>query len=360
MSVQRSPASVNFELLPEPVRRSPSNHYPVRANLGLLPEPERSRPSFITNAVVNTAILDLVMYVGMTAKRVIEAHKFDQVELIFPKTRLPEPLRVKVLPTPKVDTPKIHEVKLDKPKINMPRIEKSPDLKPLQMEAKSALPTTKEAKPSIILAPQPKTALTPAAPAQVPQAKPSTAAVHLGKTLGVTPNPNVIRPATAAAIGNPYGGMEGPVVAPRGVVGSTGIGNGTRTGSNADTVGKVASAGIPGRTGKTTTASYSAGKVASAGIPTMQTTVAPASAVTFVPNSTNLEVIFKPPVPYASEARELHVQENVALRVRFTATGQMLVHEVLHGLGHGLDEERVGWRSRFDSIRPPATARRST
>ena len=141
---------------------------------------------------------------------------------------------MKMPPPPKVvETPKLPEVKLDAPKINMPKIEKKPDLKPVQMEAKTVLPTVKAAKPSIILAPQPKAALTAAAPAQVPQAKPSTAPVHLGETFGVTPNPNATRPATVAAIGNPYGGMEGPAVAPRGVVGSAGIGNGTKAGSNA-------------------------------------------------------------------------------------------------------------------------------
>jgi hypothetical protein len=77
-------------------------------------------------------------------------------------------------------------------------------------------------------------------PAQNASVKPSTAPVHLGDTFGVTPNPNATRPATVAAIGNPYGGMQGPAVAPHGVVGSTGIGNGLKSGSNAGMVGKVA------------------------------------------------------------------------------------------------------------------------
>ena len=47
-------------------------------------------------------------------------------------------------------------------------------------------------------------------PAQNNKVKPSTAPVHLGQTFGVTPNPNATRPATIAAIGNPYGGNEGP------------------------------------------------------------------------------------------------------------------------------------------------------
>ena len=43
--------------------------------------------------------------------------------------------------------------------------------------------------------------------------------------------------------------MQGPAVAPHGVVGSTGIGNGLSSGSNSGVVGKVASAGIPGSHG---------------------------------------------------------------------------------------------------------------
>jgi TonB family protein len=320
----------------------------VRANFGLLPEPERSPASFISSAAVNLTILGVALYIGMTARHVIQAHRYEQTELIFPTTPPPPPLKMKMPPPPKVvETPKLPEVKLDAPKINMPKIEKKPDLKPVQMEAKTTIPTVKQAKPSIILAPQPKAALTAAAPAQVPQAKPSTAPVHLGETFGVTPNPNATRPATVAAIGNPYGGMEGPAVAPKGVVGSAGIGNGTKAGSNAGTVGKVASAGIPAGTG--TAAGYTGGKVASASIPAMQAAAAPAPAVVATPKTTNLEVISKPPVQYTTEARALRVQGDVVLRVTFTATGQVQVQSVIHSLGHGLDEEarRVAALIRF-------------
>ncbi len=347
MSVNRYPVRANFNLPVEPNRPTPINRPPVRANFGLLPEPEKSPASFVTSAVVNLTILALAFYVGMTAKHVIQQHKYEQTELIFPTTPPPPPMKMKMPPPPKVETPKLPEVKLDAPKINMPKVEPKPDLKPVQMEAKTALPVVKAARPAIILAPQPKAALTAAAPAQVAQAKPSTAPVHFGETFGVTPNPNATRPATVAAIGNPYGGMTGPAVAPRGVVGSAGIGDGVKSGSNAGTVGKVASVGIPGGTGTANTA-YT-GKVASAGIPAMQTAVAPAPAVAQVAKSTNLEVISKPPVQYTSEARALHVQGDVVLRVTFTAAGQVLIQGVVHGLGHGLDEEarRVAQQIRF-------------
>jgi TonB family protein len=205
-----------------------------------------------------------------------------------------------------------------------------------------------EAKPQIVrLQPQPKAALNAAMSAQNAQVKPSTAPVHLGETFGATPNPNATRPATIAAIGNPNGGMQGPAVAPHGVVGSTGIGNGLKAGSSAGVVGTVASAGIPGATGTGTTGSY--GKVGSAGIPTMTTVAAVQRPVSVPVQSTAVEVLSKPAVQYTSEARQLHVEGDVVLSVTFLASGQVVVNGIIQGLGHGLDEEarRVASQIRF-------------
>ena len=308
----------------------PANPPPIRANFGLLPEPRKSAASFITSAAINTLILALAIYVGMNAKKVLDTHKYEQTELIFPV----EP------PPPKVEPPKPPEVKLEPPKINLPKPVPQPEVKPLHMEEKLKAPEIKAAKPQIILAPQPKAALRAAAPAQVPQEKPSTQQVRLGETFGVTPNPNATKPATVSAIGNPYGGMTGKAEAPRGVVGSTGIGNGTKSGSNAGTVGRVASAGIPGATGTGPGGSqYGTGKVTSAGIPAVQQTAVATPTPTDTPKSTNLEVLSKPQPRYTEEARALKIQGDVVLRVTFTANGQVVVQGVVHGLGHGLDEE---------------------
>ncbi len=324
--------------------------YPPRTTFGLLPEPEGRSAPFFTSVTVNVIILALMIYIGMTAKHVIQEHKFEQTELIFPTTPPPQP-KFKTPPPPKLpDLPKPKlEVQMEQPKINMPKPEPKPALKPLEMEAKLNTPQIKAAKPSIILAPQPKAALTAAMPAQNNTVKPSTAPVHLGETFGVTPNPNATRPATVAAIGNPYGGMQGPAVAPHGVVGSTGIGNGLKSGSNAGTVGKVAQAGIPGGTGTATTGYTTGGKVASAGIQTQVVAVGPTAQTPKEVAPTNLEVISKPPVQYTPEARQLRVQGDVILRVTFTASGQVLIKGVVHGLGHGLDEEarRVAEQIRF-------------
>ena len=323
--------------------------YPGPTNFGLLPEPEGRSAPFITSVTVNVVIAALMIYVGMTAKHALQEHKFEQTELIFPTTPPPQP-KFKTPPPPKLpDLPKPKlEVQMEQPKINIPKVEPKPALKPLEMEAKLNAPQLKAAKPAIVLAPQPKAALTAAMPAQNNTVKASTAPVHLGETFGVTPNPNASRPATVAAIGNPYGGMQGPAVAPHGVVGSTGLGNGLKSGSNAGVVGKVAQAGIPGGTGTASTGYATGGKVASAGIPS-QVAAVPVVQQPKAVAPTSLEVLSKPAVQYTAEARQLHVQGDVILRVTFTAAGQVVINNVVHGLGHGLDEEarRVASQIRF-------------
>jgi TonB family protein len=332
-----------------PVISTPATPYtPGRTNFGLLPEPERSPASFFTSMAINGLIVLIAIYLGTQVKKLVE-HKYEETVLIMPTTPPPPPVKIKLPDLPKItppEPPKI-EVKLDTPKIQMPKPELKPEPKPIQMEAKVDLPTVKAAKPSVILAPQPKAAMTAAMPAQDSAVKASTQQVHLGETFGVTPNPNASRPATVAAIGNPYGGLQGPAVAPHGVVGSTGIGNGLKAGSNAGVVGKVASAGLPGGTG-TATSGSPVGHVGSVGIPAA-VTAAPVQHAAATPQFTSIEVLSKPAVQYTSEARQLHIEGDVVLRVTFTAQGHVVVQSVMSGLGHGLDEEarRVAEQIRF-------------
>jgi TonB family protein len=306
--------------------------------LGLLPEPERSPGSFIASTVINGLMLALMLYIGATAKRAVEEHTYEMTVLVVPKPAPPE--KAKLPEPPKIKPPeplKTPELTLDVPRIHVPKPEPKPDLKPIQMEVKVALPTIKAAKPAVILAPQPKAALAAAMPAQDSHVKPSTAPVHLGETFGVTPNPNARGPATIAAIGNPYGGMKGPAIAPHGVVGSTGIGNGLKFGSNSGVAGKVASAGIPAAAAAPSS-SYTGGKVASAGIPAVAVAV-PVQKMVEPEVTTDLEIVSKPTPDYTAEARQLKVQGDVILRVTFTSSGRVVVQSIVRGLGHGLDEE---------------------
>lgn len=312
--------------------------------MGLLPEAKGGSMPFVISSTVNTVIVIALILAGMMAKQVIQKH-YEMTELIVPNT--PPPERIKQPPPPKlkpIEQPKI-ELKPQMRQIELPK--PKPEPKPVEIQAKVNLPQM--AKPQMIrLAPQPKAALAAAMPAQNSNVKPSTAPVHLGQTFGVTPNPNSTRPATIAAIGNPYGGMNGPAVAPHGVVGSTGIGNGTKSGSNYGMVGKVGSAGIPGATG-TANSGSNYGRVGSAGIPSTTAQVAMPVRQSAAPESTGLEVLYKPPVEYTTEARQMKVEGDVVLRVTFLASGHVVVQGVVRGLGHGLDQEaqRVAQLIRF-------------
>lgn len=70
--------------------------------------------------------------------------------------------------------------------------------------------------------------------------------------------------------------------------------------------------------------------------------------------TTNVVVLSDPKPGYTAEARQLKIQGDVVLRVRFTTNGQIQVLGVLHGLGHGLDQlaEQAAERIRFK----PATS----
>jgi hypothetical protein len=166
------------------------------------------------SAAVNFTILVLVLWTGMTARHVLQ-HQYLQTELFLSNTHLPPAVKMKIRAVAKIQPPLRAVVKLDVPKMSMLKIEPKPDIKPIQMEAKTTLPTVKAVTPSVILAPQPKAALTAAAPAQRQQIKPSTAPVHFGETFGATLNSNASKSATVAAIGNPFGGMDGAAVAQR-------------------------------------------------------------------------------------------------------------------------------------------------
>jgi len=296
------------------------------ACFGLLPEPERNPASFVTSCILNSVILIMLLIFGTVAHHELEIRKMETTQIYFPTTP-PPVIKIKV-PAPKAPRlvePKV--VKLQAPKIKIPKVDPKPEIKLPVIREAIALPNTPALKPSVVLAPQPKVALA-AAPALTPQIKPSTTPVHFGDLNGVTPNPNANRPATIAAIGNPYGGSQGSAAAPRGVVGSAGFGNGTQAGSN---FGPGGSRGGGGGYG-------GQGRVAAAGLPGATSTSQAGMAVSDQPRTTPPVLISHIQAEYTSEARQLKIEGNVVLRVTITISGQMLVHNLVRGLGHGLDE----------------------
>ena len=267
---------------------------PDQPILGLLPQPEGRRRSFVVSSIANLMLLGICLLIGMSAPKVIEQH-YEETQLITP-----------ILPP----HPKIKHLRLTAPSKHMPKP------KSTRMQARLSAPPIRHFKPHMTRTPRPRPALAAAMPAQNRFVHPSVKPVHLGDTFGVTPNPNARHPANVAALGNPYGDLRGPAVAPHGVVRSAGFGDSTRAGEG----GGGSGGGGWG---------YGAGSGSG--------------------DSTSVEVLSRPPAEYNAEARQLGIEGDVVLSVTFLASGRVVVHGVLHGLGHGLNREaiRVAEQIRF-------------
>lgn len=63
--------------------------------------------------------------------------------------------------------------------------------------------------------------------------------------------------------------------------------------------------------------------------------------------STPVEVLSKPTPVYTAEARQLHIEGDVLLKVMFAASGEAHVLGVVRGLGHGLDEAAIAAAGRI-------------
>jgi len=115
--------------------------------------------------------------------------------------------------------------------------------------------------------------------------------------------------------GNGTGGAKGA----RGIVASTGFGNGVATGGN--------SAGPRGGVQQ----GVFADEHATAAAPKVKATAASS-------NTKPVEILFKPKPQYTDEARSKKIEGEVLLQVVFTAAGDVQVQRVVQGLGYGLDD----------------------
>jgi TonB family protein len=94
-----------------------------------------------------------------------------------------------------------------------------------------------------------------------------------------------------------------------------------------------------------------AGTVAVSGFDSQADAPGSAATVHTLPHDTGkpVEILAHDRPDYTEEGRKLGIQGEVLLRVRFTASGQVSVLNVVQGLGHGLDEqaERAAEKIRF-------------
>jgi TonB family protein len=127
--------------------------------------------------------------------------------------------------------------------------------------------------------------------------------------------------ATGPGYGNGTGGGSGV----RGVVASTGFGNGVATG---DGSGKVS-------------ASHGAIRQAGFGDAVAAAPTSHSQSAQSVPKIIPAEILSKPIPTYTEEARHLRIEGEVLLEVVLEASGKVHVLRVTRGLGHGLDDAAV-------------------
>lgn len=116
----------------------------------------------------------------------------------------------------------------------------------------------------------------------------------------------------------------------RGTVASAGFGDGAAGSGSGD----------HGRKGAVATRGFGDGTASSSG---------PHIRAEAKPDVTPVEIQFKPRPIYTQEARQLHVEGEVLLEVKFGAAGELRIERVVRGLGHGLDEaaQRAAQQIRF-------------
>jgi TonB family protein len=319
----------------------PLNH----SSFGLLPEPKGRFGSFGVSMIVNIAVGALLILFAAARVHQEKVEKYNSVALVFPvpppKPYVPPPVpKVRVIPPP----PKIEP----KPKIEPPKPVEPPKVTEIKVPT-PMVPKLAPAPPKAVAPPpQPKVGLFQSSnPTKVANntVAPTPKTGGFGDPEGAHPNPNANRPATIAAVGSFAGtpGIgQGAGAARKGSVQGVAFGSGVANGvpGGKDVNGKVASAGfsngVVGGTGKP----GGSGSVAKSGFAGTGFGQAPSKApVVAQDHTTPLVVISKPRAVYTPEARQLRIEGDVTLQVKFTAEGQVQVLQVLNGLGHGLDEQ---------------------
>jgi len=295
-------------------------------NESLLPDGEKRWGSFGIGFVLQFIALAIVVVVPMLMPQKLEAvRSYWVMPLEAPhieawKPQPPPKLRPVVRRQIVKEVPKPVEIEIPKPKIYNPIItapvakiaKKAPVPDPTQLAkafpdpapplslGSSAIPTLKKPREEV-----------QTGAFGDPNGVPSN-----GKT---DRNPNVAQlgsydlPAGAGQ-GNGTGGAKGS----KGVVASTGFGNGVAIGT----------AGT-GSHGAVQQGAF-ADEHASAAAPRIKQTAA-------VSNSKPVEILFKPKPEYTDEARAKKVEGEVLLQVVFAASGEVRVERIVQGLGYGLD-----------------------
>jgi len=304
----------------------------------LLPETRTPWTEFVFSTGMQAAAVALLIWVRLLYPTVVAApeHTFRSVELVstpVPVNHQPQPpLRVRQpaiiarldpppdalrLPAPQPKTPvKVQDVSAPAVAIAASKLEPLPPAPapviPKQAVRTNVFSTGSSATPTLARAPSQVQTGGFGDPNGIPAKAGQTKAVNIAAA-GSFDLPS------GPGYGNGTGGAKG---AP-GVVVSTGFGNGTA---------------VPD-TRPRSTGTVQASGFASADVPAPPTVHSrPAETAAKVLPA---EILSKPTPIYTQEARNLKIEGEVLLEVVLEASGKLRVLRVVHGLGHGLDDNAV-------------------
>lgn len=250
----------------------------------------------------------------------------------------PKPVKIKEPVVAKVETPK-PVVEPPKPKIINP-VFSSPVAKPVVKKQAPTTPLPEVAK--AFPEPAPKANLGSSALPTIRKPREAVQTGGFGDPDGVPANNRPGNHATNIATkggfdmptGPGYGNGTGGAKGAKGVVASSGLGNG------------VAAPVQPSGHGTVQQGVFADEHATAA--PTVK------KAAVSAPKTTPIEVLFKPKPVYSDAARAKKIEGDVLLQVVFLASGEVKVERVVQGLGYGLDEsaENAARQIKFK----PATA----
>jgi TonB family protein len=319
-------------------------------DFGVLNTGKQSAASTATSIVVNLAIIGLVLLLGTMAKRTLDEQRRVAV-LTMPVVIKPiEPVPPKIIPRPLPEP----VVKVDPPKIKLPEIKPIEVPKPAEVKMTQPLPVMAPAAPKKVVAPP--------APVQVSLARPEAASVVNNSShptpvaMGSANNP--IAPSNQPAIvatnlgqrglsGMPSSNTGGGPAATAVHLGSGSPGSQTMAGNGARPVQGI-KLGVAGGTGPNNSLGRAPGQV---NLGQVQQVALPKPAAQATPGVAinQPKVLWKPKPAYTAEATALHINGEVKVRIRVSATGSVTVLAVTRPLGHGLDQsaERAAESMRF-------------
>ena len=299
--------------------------------------PDRRPPwkEFVFSMGSQSVLVVLLLWIGLLHPHVLtppprDYHFIRLVSTPHPVNHEPAPIRLLKAP-PIVEVKNPEALKLPPATVRVQHVEhKDPPPVP-KIEIAAKLPQ----QPAVTVIPKPivKTNVFSTGSSQAPTIEKPPQQVQtggFGDPRGVATPENKNRPVTIARqgsfdlpVGAGYGSGSGGQHGVRGVVASSGFGDGVAKG---DGKGPANHAISEGGFGDAQSADPNQAVPKRAQAP---------------PRIKPAEILSKPVPAYTEEARKLHVEGEVLLEVVFEGSGSIRVVRVVHGLGHGLDESAI-------------------